>query len=267
MADPVAEPLASPEPNPTPDLSEAAAASGEGMLSLAEVREVDDGDPGSASGTQAGARKPVLLRFDWPSGPGRAAAFRRGRHLWIVFDQPVAEGASRRIAETVPDLAPVVRLTAENAPAATVLRLNLPVGFAPALRREDRAWIVDLRARAEEPQTDLGMEYQTETPDPRIRFNVGGTREVLKVRDPDLGDRLEIVPVPVAGQGLERPRHFLQFRALATYQGLAFIPLSDGLAVEADDSGVVVRDAEGLLISPGADRDRKLRANNDFESG
>ena len=76
-----------------------------------------------------------------------------------------------------------------------------------------------------------------------------------------------IVPVPVAGQGLKRPRHFLQFRALATYQGLAFIPLSDGLAVEADDSGVVVRDAAGLLVSPGADRDRKLRANNDFESG
>ena len=73
--------------------------------------------------------------------------------------------------------------------------------------------------------------------------------------------------MPAAGQGLERSRRFLQFRALATYQGLALIPLSDGLAVETDDRGVVVRDAAGLLVSPGADRDRKLRDNNDFESG
>jgi tetratricopeptide (TPR) repeat protein len=72
---------------------------------------------------------------------------------------------------------------------------------------------------------------------------------------------------PVAGQGLKRSRRFLQFRALATYQGLAIIPMSDGLAVETSDSGVIVRDAAGLLVSPGADRDRKLRDNNDFESG
>ena len=59
----------------------------------------------------------------------------------------------------------------------------------------------------------------------------------------------------------------MQFRALATYQGLAIIPLSDGLVVETRDSGVIVRDAAGLLVSPGADRDRKLRDSNDFESG
>ncbi len=266
-AEPVTEAGAGPDLVPAPERPEIAAINGAGVLSLAEVRELEGGDPASDPGTQVGARKPVLLRFDWPLGPGRAAAFRRGRHLWIVFDQPVAAGAARRIAETVPDLAPVARLTAENAPEATVLRLNLPAGFVPALRRDDNAWIVDLRPRPEKPQTALTLEYQTEAPDPRIRFKVGGTQEVLRVRDPDLGDRLEIVPVPVAGQGLDRPRHFLQFRALATYQGLAFIPLSDGLAVEAGEGGVVVRDATGLLVSPGADRDRKLRDSNDFESG
>ncbi len=238
-----------------------------GELSVAEVREVDQGNQAPASGAQVSARKPVLLRFDWPSRPGRAAAFRRGRHLWIVFDQPVAAGASSRIAKNVPDMAPVERLVAENAPATTILRLNLPSGFVPSLRREDRAWIVDLQPRADEPQTALSLEYMTETADPSIQFSVGGTRGVLSVRDPDLGDRLEIVPVPVAGQGLKRPRRFLQFRALATYQGLAIIPMSDGLTVETRDSGVIVRDAAGLLVSTGADRDRKLRDRNDFESG
>ena len=265
--DPEAGPETDPEVTPTSGPTPGLAAGGEGELSIAEVREVDRGDSATAPGAQVGARNPVLLRFDWPSGAGRAAVFRRGRHLWIVFDQPVADGASGRIAKNLPDLAPVERLAAENAPATTVLRLNLPAGFVPALQREDRAWIVDLQPRPDEPQTAIGLEYVTETPDPRIRFSVGGARGVLSVRDPDLGDRLEIVPVPLAGQGLNRPRRFLQFRALATYQGLAIIPLSDGLVVETRDSGVIVRDAAGLLVSPGADRDHKLRDSNDFESG
>ncbi|HEX9771016.1 MAG TPA: hypothetical protein VGA50_17720 [Kiloniellales bacterium] len=238
-----------------------------GELTVAEVREAGHGGLRSAPGALVGARKPVLLRFDWPSDPGGAAAFRRGQHLWLVFDRPVAEGAAGLIAETVPDLGPVERLAAENAPSATVLRLKLPWAFVPALRREDRAWIVDLQPRADEPQTAIALEYAAATASPQIQFRIAEAGAALSVRDPDLDDRLEIVPVPAAGLGLKQQRRFLQFRALATYQGLAIVPLSDGLTVETEDGGVIVRDAAGLLVSPGTDRDRALRDKQDFQSG
>lgn len=275
------EPEAAPEPEPaeplptslaTPQVAPLASVEpgepGEpGELTLAEPREADHGGLAPAPGEQISARSPVELRFDWPSDPGRAAVFRRGRHLWIVFDQPLAEGASAHIAKNVPDLAPVERLTAENAPAAAVLRLNLPWAFVPELRRGEGAWIVDLQPRADEPRTTLVLDYLDETADARIRFPAGDAGGVIRVTDPDLGDRLEIVPLPTPGLGLKQQQRFLQFRALATYQGLAIIPLSDGLVVEAAEDGVTLRDAGGLLVSPAADRDRTKRDNLDFESG
>jgi hypothetical protein len=269
---PATETTAAPAPEAAellpPSLAGVAPAPGEaGELTVAEVREVDHGDLAPAPGALVGARKPVLLRFDWPSDPGRAAAFRRGRHLWLVFDRPVAEGAAALIAKNVPDLAPVERLAAEYAPSATVLRLNLPWAFVPELRREGRAWVVDLQPRADEPQTAITLAYMTATASPQIQFRVDGAGDVLRVRDPDIDDWLEIVPVPAAGLGLKEQRRFLQFRALATYQGLAIVPLSDGLTVETEGGGVMVRDRNGLLVSPGTDRDRSLRDKQDFESG
>ena len=239
-------------------------AAGIGVLSRAELGAAD---AEQAAVAPESARRPILLQFDWPTHPGRAAVFRRGRHLWIAFDQPLAATLGREIAEAMPDLAPVERLTAENDPAAAILRLNLPWAFVPKMRRAERGWIVELESRADEPETALTVEYATEESEPRLRFRVDDAASVLRVRDPDLGDLVAIVPVPAAGEGLKRDRQFLQFRALATYQGLAFLPLSDGLIVEGEAGGVVVRDAAGLLISPGADRDRALRHNKDFESG
>jgi hypothetical protein len=243
------------------------APAGLGVLALAERQEIGHADPATATAVPVSSRQPFLLQFEWPSNPGRAAVFRRGRHLWIAFDQPLAEAVDDEIAEAVPDLAPVERLTDEAGSSATILRLNLPWAFVPELRRADHAWTVELQARADEPATPLTLEYLTDTTAPSIRFSVDGSEDVMRVRDPDLGDTVEIVPVPVAGLGLKRERRFLQFRALATYQGLAIIPLSDSLIVESGGGGVVVRDAAGLLISPGADRDRALRNNKDFESG
>ena len=77
---------------------------------------------------------------------------------------------------------------------------------------------------------------------------------VLRIRDPDLGDRLLIVPVSTAGLGVKGSRSFPQFRALATYQGVAIAPLSDGLRVKIAEAGVVVSAAGGLLVSGYGDR-------------
>ena len=57
---------AAPEPREPSPAAVAPALGGAGELTVAEVREVDHGDLAPAPGALVSARKPVLLRFDWP---------------------------------------------------------------------------------------------------------------------------------------------------------------------------------------------------------
>ncbi len=238
---------------------------------VASFRTVDHGELLPGTGAHVKAQKPVALRFEWPSAAGRAAAFRRGRHLWLAFDQRLPDGIADRIAKDVPDLAPVQQLTATNDPVAGILRFNLPRAFVPELRREDGGWTVDLQPRADEPRSILAVDHLGEAEESRVLFRAGGTESVLSVIDPDRGDRLEIVPVPAAGLGLKPRRSFPQFRALATYQGVVIVPYSDGLEVATGDAGVVVSDAMGLIMSSNADRSRVDQEDRgegpEFETG
>ena len=210
---------------------------------------------------------PIRLTFDWTTAAPRAAVFRRGRHLWIVFDQRAADGLAARIARNAPELAPVERLSAEQDANTTILRLALPWSMVPSLRREGRSWYVDLRPDPDEPETDLSVEIESDTGGSRVLFRASGMADALRVRDPDLGDRLVIVPIPAPGLGLKIARSFPQFKALATYQGLVIAPLSDGLRIVTQSEGLSVSDSNGLLVSPSADRRRVAGAALEPETG
>jgi hypothetical protein len=210
---------------------------------------------------------PIRLRFDWTPAPPRAAVFRRGRHLWIVFDQRAADGLAARIAQSAPELAPVERLSAEGNTNSTVLRLALPWSMVPSLRRDGRTWHVDLRPGPDEPETDLSVEIESGDGEGRVLFRASGATGVVQVRDPDLGDRLVVVPIETPGLGLGVRRSFPQFKALATYQGLAVAPLSDGLRILSESEGLAVSDRDGLLVSSGADRRRAVGKESGPDSG
>jgi len=227
----------------------------------------DQGAPLLTSGTRAAEGRPAVLRFDWLAPAARAAVFRRGRRLWIVFDQRGPDGLADRIADSLPHLAPVERLSAKDDPDATVLRVNLPPAHGAALSRDGRAWVVDLQRRADAPRTALAVEVAGEDGTPRVLLRAAGAGRVLSVTDPDLGDTLYIVPLPAPGSGVKGERSFPQFRALATYQGIAVAPLSDGLQVEAAESGVLIGDRSGLLLSSPADRARAEAAEHAVEPG
>lgn len=228
---------------------------------------IEHGEWLPAPGPRVAAVWPLVLRFDWLSEAGRASAFRRGRHLWLAFDERAPDGLAERIAKSLPDLAPVERLPAKDDPEATVLRLNLPPALAPDLRRDGRAWVVDLRRRADEPHAALSIDVMTETDERRILMRAGGASRILTVTDPDLGDTLYVVPVAAPGLGLKGRRSFPQFRALATYQGVVIAPLSDSLRVELAETGVSIGDDAGLIVSARADRARARREEREIELG
>ncbi len=204
---------------------------------------------------------PGALRFAWDSIVS-AAAYRRGPHLWLVFDHAPPAGLIEMVKKTAPELAPAVRSDVTD---ATVLRLTLPSALVPELIREGTTWIVELRARP--PLDGIGIEVEVDAgvKSAEVLFHVAGPGRTVSFTDPDTGSRIIVVPVATAGQGLPVTREFPQFRALASRQGVVIQPLSEGIQVAVAPGIVQVSDAEGLIVSYGSSLAR-LRSNVPTES-
>ncbi|MGF1591697.1 MAG: hypothetical protein ACFCUW_00380 [Kiloniellaceae bacterium] len=209
-----------------------------------------------AQGPRADAFEPVVLTFSWEL-PTTAAAFRRGDKIWLVFDRPAPPDAVRRIAEAVPHLGEV-RMMEEA--GATILQFAAPVTVAPRLSRDGGTWTVDLRPRSSLPEQALAAPVVEDEEGGRIRYPVIGAGRMLWVTDPDAGDRLVLVPIRGAGMGLTLPYGFPQFRSLQTQQGIVLQPLTAGIEVATVQTGVLVRDRNGLLVSKAEERRAAGRA-------
>ncbi|MDH3595000.1 MAG: hypothetical protein OEU09_11395 [Rhodospirillales bacterium] len=224
--------------------SKARAASGSKIAIAFERPSLPPWSP--APGASAPRTRPLTLRVTG-APDAAAAAFRRGRSLWLVFDRPARADIAKRLAKFAPELMPVEQRALEG---ATLLRLTAPADLAPALRREEGGWIVELRPQLARPEVSVEPEVRAGGPQPGVRFPVAGAGRVVSLDDPDLGGRIHVLPVVAPGLGLLAAREFPQFRALATYQGLAVAPRSDRIRVARDETGFEVTSSGDLLVTP-----------------
>jgi tetratricopeptide (TPR) repeat protein len=241
---------------PPPELIEpSAGSSDEGRPSRGPPRPLtrpqsEAAPPGSLPVHFALAPQGASLRFDWPN-PTAAAVFRRGPALWLVFAEPrrldlgeVRSGAGDVIARA--DQLPETR--------ATVLRLVARPGLNPSLRRADNAWIVDLKPQDARADAPIPVAVHADAEKPDLHFDLANAGEPLWLVDPELGDKLVVIPAPEPGSGVAEEQDFVDLKALATVQGIALLPLSDDLRVVRGGDGVQVTRPGGLVLSPGADR-------------
>jgi tetratricopeptide (TPR) repeat protein len=82
-----------------------------------------------------------------------------------------------------------------------------------------------------------------------VIFPLEGGSRLITLMDPDLGDRLYVVPVATAGVGLAVSRRFPQFQALGSFQGLVVASLSDTARLQLEADGLRVSGA-GLQVTP-----------------
>lgn len=209
-----------------------------------------------AQGPKADPFAPVTMTFDWQQ-PAAAAAFRRGENIWLVFDRPAPRDVVNRIAAEAPHLGEV-RLMEDH--GATILLIRAQPIVVPRLTRDGNGWTVDLRSRSPLPERALAAPVVESEEGGRVRYPVIGTGRMLWVTDPDAGDRLVILPVRGAGMGLALPYGFPQFLSLASQQGIVLQPLTADIEVATLNSGVLVRDRNGLLVSTPEDRRSAPRA-------
>jgi tetratricopeptide (TPR) repeat protein len=206
--------------------------------------------PGSLPVHFALAPQGASLRFDWPK-PTAAAVFRRGPALWLVFAEPrrldlgeLRSGAGDVIARA--DQLPETK--------ATVLRLVARPGLNPSLRRADNSWIVELKPQEVRADAPIPVEVHADAETPDLRFDLANAGEPLWLVDPELGDKLVVIPASEPGAGVAEEQDFVDLKALATVQGIALSPISDDLRVIDGKDGVQVTRPGGLVLSPGADR-------------
>ena len=252
--DPAASPAAAPAPSAIPEAER-------GRLEVS-VEPVLTFDSSSAQGPTAERFDPVVLTFEWDR-PAGAAAFRRGENLWLAFDRPPPRDLEKAVAAVAPHLGSLRLL---DVPGATVMTISTLPTVAPRLTREDNRWIVDLRPRSALPQKALAAPVVESGDYKRVRFPLSGADRLLWATDPDAGDRLVIVPTRGAGMGLTLPYSYPQFRSLQSQQGVILQPLSASLEIAVTRSGVLVRDAGGLLVSD-ADERRQARRTGDPDVG
>lgn len=190
----------------------------------------------------------VPLRFDW-SEEVAAAAYRRGASLWLAFDRPPPRDLTVDLARLAPQFGPYEQFAIGG---GTLIRMAAPPVLVPLMRKDGAAWIVDLWSadRADGPGIEAVVDGAAQPP--AVSFAVPDAGRVMSFEDPELGDRIIVVPVTGAGRGLMQSREFPQFRALETYQGLAIQPFSESTEVSLADGAARVLDTGGLVISYGA---------------
>ncbi len=186
----------------------------------------------------------VALRFSW-NVPTAAAVFMRGEYLWTVFDQ--RSRASLRRVKQSRFISSVDQLASR---IGTIVRFKIARGLAPRVFREGLSWIVELSPRPNEAQVSLDVRPEPDPPEgPRLFIPLREMGTPMRVRDPEIGDRLLVVPVVPLGHGVRGNRRYAEFELLASAQGVVVRPLAESVAVNTRREGVEVVSADGLNLS------------------
>ena len=228
------------KPNPAPFPSKEAAAA-----SAPAKPEAAKPDPAKAE-----PQGPTLV-FD-AGGPASIAVYPRAGHLYIVFDKPLPIGAGKAIgggAGTVGAIEPV------PATGGSAFRTKIGALVWPKIERQGTSWKITPSSRLTgTPPFELRID-----PEPdfllgaRLVVRAADAATVVTLTDPDVGDRLQIVPLPVPGNAIPDSLRYADLELLPSYQGVVVRPIADAVTVRPVKEGVELTAAGGLHLSPMAD--------------
>ncbi len=242
-----AAPAAAPAPQAVP-MAPATAS----PMAVPSATEAKPGQPADAKPqTPAGQKGPVLT-FD-AGGPASIAVYPRAGQLYVVFDRPMPIGAGKVSgpgAELMGAVEPV------PATGGSAFRTKIGPMVWPAVERQGTVWRIassarpgtmgsvgDLRIDAE-PDFLLGARLLVRAPD---------AANVVQISDPDVGDRVQVVPLPGPGLGVAESHRYPDLEIMPSYQGVVIRPVSDNVTVRPVKEGVELTTAGGLHMSPAAD--------------
>jgi hypothetical protein len=245
-AAPAAEMKSAPSAPPAPP---AASAADTAPAAPAPKPAASAANPGSADTVAVElSRQGVNLKLSFPfptATPG--AVFQRADTLWIVFDAKAVIDIS-----ALDDEATRTIRAAEftHTPDAAIVRIRLDRPRLQSVTTEGSVWTVTIGDAVLDPPHALEL----------TRNVVGHNRSTVTIAferpqrlhrfaDPEVGDQLFVVTAAPPIRGFLNPQDFVEFRALASAQGVAIVPRADDLEVGLTPDKVVISRPSGLVLS------------------
>jgi hypothetical protein len=193
-------------------------------------------------------RQGDTLRLTFPfrsSTP--AAVFRRADTLWLVFDSAVAIDVARLkddLSRTIRDIDMV------RSGEGQVIRLKLERPRLASFAADGDGWVVTLGDMVLEPTLPLTIARTGTAAEQAIAtIAFDDPREVHRLSDPDVGDKLLVVTALGPARGLLKPQDFVEFRALASVHGVVIQPLADDVVAERAPERIAIARPGGLMLT------------------
>jgi len=182
--------------------------------------------------------------FDKPTG---AAVFRRAGWLWAVFDLKT-EMDTKLLKRTGGDV--VLQVEQIQGFKGTAIRMITRPGFNPSVRKEGQLWVLDIHEQPLSPTVGAEIRTQLDFQDRgRVVIAMADGSAPMVLRDPEVGDSMEVVTVPAIGVGVRDGHAYPGVEILPTAQGAAAILQADTARVEVNRAGVELTMPGGLYLS------------------
>jgi tetratricopeptide (TPR) repeat protein len=179
--------------------------------------------------------------------PVAAAVFNSADTLWMVFDSraDLDLGALKNEATHTIRSAKLTR-----APDGDILRVKLDRPRLASVTASGSAWTVTIGDTIGQPTHALDLVRDLIGPHrASVVIPMEKPHALHRVADPETGDQLLVVTAFAPARGLIHTQNFIDFRALASQQGVAIEPLADDIQMALEPDRVVIGRPGGLTLS------------------
>ncbi len=205
--------------------------------------------PAKAMPPGVSSASPVLV-FD-PGQPASAAVYIRSDQMYLIFDRPMAIGAGAVVGNAGNLIGPVQPVLVSGGSA---FRVGIRPWLRPAVEHEGTVWRVVFVPKLQPARLELPVQPQPDFPlGGRVLVHAPDAPAVVELSDPEIGDRLLVVPLPAAVQAVSKATRFAEAEFLSALQGVVVRPHGDGVAARLVREGIEITAAGGLHLSPSAD--------------
>ncbi len=187
-----------------------------------------------------------------------AAAFRRADALWLVFDSTTPIDLSA----FADDKSGTIRGAQQIAlPDGQAVRIVLERPRLTSVAPEGASWTVTLGDAIATPTRPLGIVRNIAgAARATATVPIEQPRKLHRVADPDIGDSLLVITALGPTRGFLKSQDFIEFRVLASAQGLVVQPVADDVHADLSPDKVVIGRPSGLTLSGAAMADRNSPA-------
>ncbi len=189
----------------------------------------------------------VELRFHW-NAEVPAAVFQHRDNLWLVFGAAGADVAGWRSLQR-PELAAWLEPeTTRDVGGARLFRLRLNRQVDVSVRRESSSWIVQLaEADGRSPPVRAADILRRDEREGELVATVDG--QLVQLQEPRSGERMGALLTTAADVRHPGSVRLVDLELLDSAQGLAWLPLADGVRGVVEDDRFVLTRQGGLRLS------------------